>query len=100
MKTLTTLTAVAALIAGMSIASAQTSPSTSMDKGAAATKMAPAAESRCQQWQVLHQDDRGGVLELQIREPAACKKAAKPNSADLQAESETRHHRLEVISQS
>ena len=79
MKTLTTLTAVAALIAGMSIASAQTSPSNSMDKGAATTKMAPAPKAAAANGKFCTETKTGGVLNCKFATLADCKKAAKPN---------------------
>ena len=79
MKTLTTLTAVVALIAGMSIASAQTSPSKSMDKGAAATKMAPAPKVAANNGKFCIEATAGGALNCKFATLAACEKAAKPN---------------------
>jgi hypothetical protein len=78
MKTLTTLTAVAALIAGMSIASAQTSPPNTMDKGATGAKMAPAPQATGN-GKFCTETSSGGVLNCKYATLADCKKVAKPN---------------------
>ena len=89
MKTLTTLTAVAALIAGISIASAQTS---SMDKsdtmGRSSTQATGSGKfcikgaSRC--------------VELPIRKSFGVPEG-RQGKRKLFAQSEQRHHRLEVL---
>lgn len=79
MKTITTLTAVAALIAGMSIASAQTSPSNSMDKGASGSMMAPAPQAAAGNGEFCTETKTGGVLNCNYATLADCNKAAKPN---------------------
>ena len=90
MKTLTTFTAVAALIAGISIASAQSS---SMDKSGAMgselrrTRPAPASSAS---------DGAGGALNCKYASLSACQKAAT-GSETCKAPSE-QHHRLEVLS--
>lgn len=71
MKTLTTLTAVAALIAGMSIASAQgtVSPSPSGSMGSSSTQAAGSGKFCIK--------DANGALNCQFASLAACQKIAK-----------------------
>ncbi len=92
MKTLTTLTAVAALIAGLSIASAQ-SPM-SQDKASSMSKHLDAGDRHRQ---VLHHQRFRRRVELQVCEPGGLRKDAKHEFADLFAESEPGHDRLEAI---
>ncbi len=89
MKTLTTLTAVAALIAGISIASAQTS---TMDKSGT---MGSSSMQRDRQRQVLHQRRRRRA-ELPVRQSRGLPEG-RQGQRNLRAPSE-QHHRVEILS--
>jgi hypothetical protein len=94
MKTLTTLTAVAALIAGMSIATAQNSPSntpSSMSKGAEPTKPsgtqmnpsmpgAAGKQTTTGNARFCIESSPGGALECKFASMAACEIEGKPNN--------------------
>ena len=75
MKTLTTLTAVAALIAGVSIAGAQGSMGSSMDKGSGPPK-ATGNAAFCITLST------GGGLNCKYASMAACEKDAKPQKME------------------
>ncbi len=91
MKTLTTLTAVAALVAGISFAQAQ------------GTMGSPSSGSSMQKSQtigsftVLHQHVRERRIELQICEHGGLRKRCEAAEPELFAEPEQEHHRFEVV---
>lgn len=80
MKTLTTLTAIAALVAGMSIASAQMSPSGSTSpksgvSGTAGSSSSPQAATGSGQFCI--ETSKGGGMNCKYASMAACEKDAK-----------------------
>ena len=74
MKTLTTLTAVAALIAGISIASAQMSPSSSSPSSTAGAPQTTGSSPFC------IATSANGSLNCKYASLAACEKDAKPQN--------------------
>lgn len=95
MKTFTTLTAVAALIAGISIASAQTSSQSpaSMNKGgdpetkasgsqsgSSAAQQKPAAQQATGSSPFCIEMSKGGAWECKFASLAACEAEGKPNN--------------------
>ncbi|HEY1472522.1 MAG TPA: hypothetical protein VGF53_00400 [Pseudolabrys sp.] len=77
MKTLTTLTAVAALIAGMSIASAQTSPPSSSGAGGSMSNSGATANATGS-GKFCIEVSKGGSLQCKYASNAACEKDAQP----------------------
>ena len=75
MKTLTTLTAVAALIAGMSIASAQMSPSGSAGSSSSGAKSGKQAATGTGKFCV--ETSKGGSLNCKFASMSACEKEAQ-----------------------
>jgi len=73
MKTLTTLTVVAALLAGVSIASAQMSPSTSSSGSSSMNKSANATGSG----KFCIETSKGGSLQCKYASVTACEKDAQ-----------------------
>jgi hypothetical protein len=86
---MTTLTAVAAMIAGISIASAQTSSMDKSDTMGSSSTQATGSGKFCIK-------GASGALNCQYASLSACQKAVK-GSETLFAQSEQRHHRLEVL---
>jgi hypothetical protein len=77
MKTLTTLTAVAALIAGVSIASAQMSPSTGSPNASGSSGMAGSSQQATGSGKYCLEASSGGALSCKYASLAACQKDAK-----------------------
>ena len=77
MKTLTTLTAVAALIAGMSVAAAQTSPGSSPPSKSNDSMGAPQQQKVTGTGKYCIEQSPGGALNCRYASLTSCQKAAK-----------------------
>ena len=75
MKTLTTLTAIAALFAGLSVASAQTSPGGSMGNSGASSQRQAIGNAR-----FCIATSASGALNCKYASLAACEQEAKPQN--------------------